>query len=89
MLKLMISVATAALMGAVAPALADDVELKVNYGWTSPSELAAVKVVQTALAAKGVKWKDFAVVAHDTGANVSVVNLIAGGTPPEIGRAHV
>ena len=83
MLKLMISVATAALLGAVAPALADDVELKVNYGWTSPSELAAVKVVQTALAAKGVKWKDFAVVAHDTGANVSVVNLIAGGTPPD------
>ena len=31
-----------------------------------------------------MKWKDFAVVAHDSGANVSVVNLIAGGTPPDV-----
>lgn len=75
---------SAILLTAASPAFAADVELKVNYGWTSPSEVAAVKVIQSQLAAQGVKWKDFAVVAHDTGANVSVVNLIAGGTPPDV-----
>ena len=74
----------AVLLASAAPALAADVELKVNYGWTSPSEIAAVRVVQGHLADAGIKWKDFAVVAHDTGANVSVVNLIAGGTPPDV-----
>ena len=32
----------------------------------------------------GVKWKDFAVVQHDTGANVTVINMITGGTPPDV-----
>jgi len=68
---------------AAAPALAET-ELKVNYNWTSPAEVAAIKVLQDHLAQMGVKWTDFAVVQHDTGANISVINMIAGGTPPDV-----
>lgn len=69
---------------AIQPAFAADTELKINYTWTSPSEVAGIHVLQNALTPQGIKWTDFSVVAHDTGANVSVVNLIAGGTPPDI-----
>jgi glucose/mannose transport system substrate-binding protein len=74
-----------AVMAAVAiPAAAQEPELKVNYNWTSPAETAAIKVLQEALGKLGVKWQDFAVVQHDTGANVTVVNMITGGTPPDV-----
>jgi len=84
MSKMRLTGLAAILLAAAAPALAADVQLNVNYGWTSPAEVSAVKVIQDHLAQMGVKWKDFAVVAHDTGANVSVVNMIAGGTPPDV-----
>jgi glucose/mannose transport system substrate-binding protein len=73
-------------MLAALPALAfaADTELKVNYNWTAPPEVAAIKVLQSHLATMGVKWQDFAVVQHDTGANVSVINMISGGTPPDV-----
>ena len=80
---------TALLAGVVAaaivvPAMAADTELKVNYGWTAPAEQAAVQVLRDHLAKMGVKWTDFALVQHDNGANISVVNMIAGGTPPDV-----
>lgn len=84
MLKLRIASLLTAAVAFTVPAVAADTELNVNYGWTSPAEVAAVKVIQDHLAKEGVKWKDFAVVAHDTGANVSVINMIAGGTPPDV-----
>jgi glucose/mannose transport system substrate-binding protein len=68
----------------VSPTLADETELKVNYTWTSPAETAAIKVLINALKPQGIKWSDFNVIAHDTGANVSVMNMIAGGTPPDV-----
>ena len=72
------------LTAAAVPAAAADEELKVNYGWTAPAEQAAVQVLRDNLAKEGVKWTDFALVQHDNGANISVVNMIAGGTPPDV-----
>jgi glucose/mannose transport system substrate-binding protein len=70
---------------ALSPALAADmVELNVNYGWTSPAEVSAIKVLQDHLAQMGVKWNDFAVIQHDTGANMSIINMVSGGTPPDV-----
>jgi glucose/mannose transport system substrate-binding protein len=85
MMRLKIVGAAAALLAsaAVVPALAET-ELKVNYNWTSPAEVSAIKVLQEHLAPMGIKWTDFAVVQHDTGANISVINMIAGGTPPDV-----
>ena len=68
----------AVLMVGAAPALAAEPELKVNYNWTSPAETAAIRVLQKHIAEMGIKWQDFAVVQHDTGANVNVVNMIIG-----------
>jgi glucose/mannose transport system substrate-binding protein len=69
---------------ATALAQAQETELKVNYNWTSPAETAAIKVLQDHLAQRGVKWTDFAVVQHDTGANISIINMVSGGTPPDV-----
>jgi glucose/mannose transport system substrate-binding protein len=77
------ALAVVLLAGAAVPAAAQT-ELNVNYNWTSPAETAAIQVLKDALAAQDVKWNDFAVVQHDTGANISVINMIAGGTPPDV-----
>jgi glucose/mannose transport system substrate-binding protein len=84
MLKIRMAGLLAAAAVMAAPAMAADAELNVNYNWTSPAETAAVKVLRDRLAERGVKWNDFAVVQHNTGANVSVINMIAGGTPPDV-----
>jgi len=68
----------------VAPAMAQSVTLGVNHGWPSPSEMAALKVLQDHLKAEGIGWKDVQVVAHDTGSTVSIMNMIAGGNPPDV-----
>src|SRR5689334_13811690 len=78
------ALAVAATAALAFPAAAAEPTLKVNYNWTSPAETAAIKVLQEDLAKRGVKWEDFAVVQHDTGANVTVVNMITGGTPPDV-----
>jgi glucose/mannose transport system substrate-binding protein len=75
---------TAVLSAAAVLPAAADVTLGVNHGWSSPSEMAAIKVLQDHLAADGIKWKDVQVVAHDTGANISIINMIAGGNPPDV-----
>lgn len=56
-------------------------ELVVYHGWSSKSEVAALKVLQEALTAKGHTWKDLAI-PHNSGVNVSIVNLVTGGEPP-------
>ena len=45
-------------------------------------EVAALNVLQEALNAKGHTWKDLAI-PHNSGVNVSIVNLVTGGDPPE------
>ena len=70
----------AALMaGTTAPATAE--ELIVYHGWSTPSEVGALNVLQEALAEKGHAWKDLAI-PHNSGVNVSIVNLVTGGEPP-------
>ncbi|TCL71040.1 ABC transporter substrate-binding protein [Rhizobium sp. BK251] len=78
-----IAAALALTTALASPVVAQETELKVNYTWTSPSETAAIKVLIDALKPKGIKWSDFNVIAHDTGANVTVVNMVSGGTPPD------
>jgi glucose/mannose transport system substrate-binding protein len=72
------------LLATTALPAAAQTELKVNYNWTSPAETAAINVLKTHLADQGVTWTDFAVIQHDTGANVSIINMISGGTPPDV-----
>lgn len=66
------------------PAAAADVTLGVNYGWSSPSEMAALKVLQDALAKEGIKWKDVQAGSSGTGATVSIMNMVTGGNPPDV-----
>ncbi len=71
---------SAALMVTAAPA-ARAAELIVYHGWSTNAEVAALHVLQDALAAKGHTWKDLAI-PHNSGVNVSLVNLVTGGEPP-------
>lgn len=71
----------AALMLGTAPQAITAEELIVYHGWSTPSEVAALKVLQEALTAKGHTWKDLAI-PHNSGVNVSIVNLVTGGEPP-------
>jgi glucose/mannose transport system substrate-binding protein len=73
---------------AFAPAAGNAVELKVNYDWSAPPEVAAINVLKDHLAALGVTWQDFSVVQHDTGANVSIINMVAGGKAPDVFLAN-
>jgi glucose/mannose transport system substrate-binding protein len=58
-------------------------ELIVYHGWSTPSEVAALTALREALEAKGHTWKDLAI-PHNSGVNVSLVNLVTGGEPPNI-----
>jgi glucose/mannose transport system substrate-binding protein len=81
-LKRVRAIILAATAAMAAPAAAQT-ELKVHYNWTAPPEVAAINVLKSHLEPMGVKWTDFSVIQHDTGANVSIVNMITGGTPPD------
>lgn len=69
----------AALMAGTTFATAE--ELIVYHGWSTNAEVAALHVLQDALSAKGHSWKDLAI-PHNSGVNVSLVNLVTGGEPP-------
>lgn len=77
--KSLAGLATALMLGAAPSAQA--VELIVYHGWSTPSEVAALHVLQEALEAKGHTWKDLAI-PHNSGVNVSIVNMVTGGEPP-------
>lgn len=72
---------SAALLLGAAPAFAT--ELVIYHGWSSPAEVAALNVLKSGLEAKGHSWSDLAI-PHNSGANVSLVNLITGGNPPNV-----
>jgi glucose/mannose transport system substrate-binding protein len=55
----------------------------VYTNWSHTSEEAALKVLRTAWEKQGHTWKDLAI-AHDSGVNVSLINMITGGNPPTI-----
>ena len=70
----------ALLLGAAASAV-QATDLVIYHGWSSPAEVAALNVLKSGLAAKGDGWTDLAI-PHDSGANVSLINLLTGGNPP-------
>lgn len=73
----------AALMLSAASSAALATDLVIYHGWSSPAEVAALNVLKAGLEAKGHSWTDLAI-PHDSGANVSLINLITGGNPPNV-----
>jgi glucose/mannose transport system substrate-binding protein len=71
----------AALLCGTAPAWAT--ELVIFHTWSSPAEVASLNILKAEFEAKGHTWTDLAI-PHDSGANVSLINLITGGNPPNI-----
>jgi glucose/mannose transport system substrate-binding protein len=72
----------AALLLGAAP-LVQAAELVVYHGWSSPAEVAALNVLKAGLEARGDSWTDLAI-PHDSGASVSLINLVTGGNPPNV-----
>ncbi len=78
-----LAAAAAALMLSAAPLASSGRELIVYHGWSTPSEVGALHIFQDALTAKRHTWKDLAI-PHNSGVNVSLVNLVTGGNPPNL-----
>ncbi len=79
-MKTLATLAAGLLLGAAPIAAAAD-ELIVYHGWSSKAEVAALNILQGALNEKGHTWKDLAI-PHNSGVNVSIVNMVTGGDPP-------
>jgi glucose/mannose transport system substrate-binding protein len=77
--KSVLGLTAALLMGAAPAVLAQ--ELIVYHGWSTPAEVAALNSLRGALAEKDISWKDLAI-PHNSGVNVSLVNMVTGGNPP-------
>ncbi len=58
-------------------------DLVIYHNWSSGPEVAALNVLKADFEAKGNVWTDIAI-PHDTGSNVSLINLITGGNPPNV-----
>ena len=71
----------AALLVSTAPLASFARELIVYHGWSTKAEVAALNILRGSLEAKGHTWKDLAI-PHNSGVNVSIVNLVTGGEPP-------
>jgi glucose/mannose transport system substrate-binding protein len=78
--KSLAALGAALLLGTSAGNAAD---LVIYHGWSSPAEVAALNVLKAGLEAKGNTWTDLAI-PHDSGASVSLVNLVTGGNPPNV-----
>src|SRR5947208_1049223 len=70
----------AALMVSALPVAGYEANRVVYHGWSSPAEVAALNVLKGGLEAKCDTWTDLAI-PHDSGANVSLINLVTGGNP--------
>jgi glucose/mannose transport system substrate-binding protein len=81
MLKKSLAGLAAALLLTALPVAGHAADLVVYHGWSSPAEVAALNVLKGGLEAKGDTWTDLAI-PHDSGANVSLINLVTGGNPP-------
>lgn len=71
------------LLSTAAIGTASAAELVVHHDLASPAELSAVKVLKDAFEAGGDTWTDLAI-PHDSGATISLANLVAGGNPPDV-----
>jgi glucose/mannose transport system substrate-binding protein len=58
-------------------------DLLVYNNWSSAAEIGALNVIRNAFQAQGGKWNDITL-AHDTGAEIPLINMITGGNPPDI-----
>jgi glucose/mannose transport system substrate-binding protein len=72
-----------ALMTTAAAYAADPTPLTIYHSWSTPSEMGALNVLKTNLANNNIGWTEIAI-PHDTGANVSLVNMVTGGNPPNV-----
>jgi glucose/mannose transport system substrate-binding protein len=73
----------AVVMAASCVASVNATELLIYHSWSTPSEIAALKVLNEKFSAEGNSWKDLAI-AHDSGVNVSLMNMLTGGNPPDV-----
>jgi glucose/mannose transport system substrate-binding protein len=62
---------------------ANAANLVIYHNWASPAELAALNVLRDALEARGHRWMPLAI-PHDANGDIDVVQLIAGGTSPNV-----
>ena len=67
-----------ALMLSALPVASHAADLVIYHGWSSPAEVAALTVLKNGLATKGDTWTGLAI-PHDSGASVSLINLVTGG----------
>lgn len=80
--RIIAGITAAALAGAI-PLAAHATDLVIYHTWSAPPEVAALNVLKKHLEAKGHSWTDIAI-PHDTGSNVNLMNLVAGGNPPNL-----
>lgn len=82
MLRTALAGLAAALMTSAVP-VAHAADLVIYHNWSSPAEVAALNVLKADFEAKGNSWTDIAI-PHDSGASVSLTNLVTGGNPPNV-----
>ncbi len=82
-MKFAIKSLTAMLMLGISTVAARAEDLVIFQNWSSPAEVAALNVLKTAAAAKGINWIDITI-PHDTGSSVSLLNLVVGEQAPNI-----
>lgn len=58
-------------------------DLLVFNNWSSDAEIGALNVIRNAFQAQGGKWNDITI-AHNTGADIPLINMITGGNPPDV-----
>ena len=83
MLTKIMGLTAALLVTTVTAAIADPTPLTIYHSWSTPSEMAALNVLKTNLANNNIGWTEIAI-PHDTGANVSLTNMVTGGNPPNV-----
>jgi len=81
--RLAFAALTAGFLAVSAVTRTQSAELLIYHSWSTPSEIAALKVLNEKFSAEGNVWKDLAI-AHDSGVNVSLTNMLTGGNPPDI-----
>lgn len=72
---------TALALVSASTAIAED--LVGFHGWSTTSEISALKVLVDEFESRGHKWTDLAI-PHESEASVGLINLITGGNPPNI-----
>jgi len=82
-LKTLAGLTAALMISAGATAALADTNLVIYHSWSTPSEMAALDVLKGKLKSQGIGWTEIAI-PHDTGANVSLTNMVTGGNPPNV-----